>query len=142
MLDLSRDEKAKHRLPRWFSEAPTRLRHSDEPLHLLERIVDLSVEEDLLRREVPAVHCLEDRVEALLVAGLVGDLAALDDIDAAQKRRDRDQRLSHRDEDFHQPNAGLYGHVAFQNAGQHGNALLCKDIRSLLSSAAFFTRGL
>ena len=23
MLDLSREEKAKHRLPRWFSEAPT-----------------------------------------------------------------------------------------------------------------------
>ncbi len=131
MLDLSRDEKAKHRLPRWFSEAPTCLRHPDEPLHLLERIVDLAVEEGLLRREVPAVHRLEDRVEALLVAPLIREprrpffqLAPFRLLDPGHYGRDRGQCLPHCHEDVRDPNADLNRDAAFQDACQHQYSML------------------
>jgi hypothetical protein len=129
MLDLSRDEKAKHRLPRKFSEAPTCLRHADEPLHLLERIVDLAVEEDLLRREVAAVHRLEDRVEAFLVAGLVGDLATLDGVEPRQHRRHRYERPAHGDENLHDADAHQNGGPAFQDRREHGDSLFGESIR-------------
>ena len=145
MLDLSREEKAKHRLPRWFSEAPTCLRHADEPLHLLERIVDLAVEEDLLRREGPVPHCVQDQLEpflvpilVLVVSRLVGDLPPVRCLDPGKKGRNGGDRAAHGDEGAHNANVHVYGDRGTQHAAEHRNAALREGIGHILQVFAAF----
>ena len=96
-----------------------------------EGVVVLPVEENLLRREVAAVHRFEDRFKTLLVSGLVCDLPSLHDIKAREERRHGRKRLAHGDEGSYDYQASLRRLFAPKNARQHDNPVFCEGIGAI-----------
>ena len=114
------------------------------PLHEcnqeLERIVDLSLEEDLLIRRLVGLHVVEDALEALVGGFLVFQLPELNRADLLEHAGIVRDEVSHLDESVHDFDAYLYCRLAPEDSGEHGNALLGKHPGEVASAASTLGR--
>lgn len=106
-------------------------------------IVVLALEEHFLRREIAAIHRLENPVETLLVAGLVGDLlrpvfqlAPFGFGDSGHDGGDGGEGLAHRDESVGDADGCFDRHGRIQRRSEHDDAVLGKGIGAVSRPSA------
>ena len=113
-------------------------RHADVLLQPHERIVKLTVKEDLLRRKLLVLHRVENLFKPLLVAllcVLLYQQSAFGRFNPRQNRSHRSQRTAHCNERPHDANVHKHGCLGAQDSAQHRHPRLGKGIGQMSVTA-------